>query len=122
MIKLMAFFGALFGAIGVMMGAFGAHALKDKLSLNFLNAFEIGVRYQLFHALALFAAAWLYTQFPHIFLTIAGWLFVTGTFLFSGSLYLLALTGARSFGAVTPIGGMLLVLGWIFILIRLCLK
>lgn len=122
MIKLMAFFGALFGTFGVIMGAFGAHALKDKLPQAALNAYEVGVRYQLFHALALFAVAWFYTQFPHTLVTISGWLFIAGTFLFSGSLYLLAITGLRFFGPITPIGGALLVLGWLLLLIRLCLK
>lgn len=122
MIKLMAFFGALFGATGVIMGSFGAHALKDKLSLTALNAFEIGVRYQLLHGLALFAAAWLFSQFPHALIIVSGWLFVTGTVLFSGSLYLLALTGLRVFGAVTPVGGAFLTLAWFLLAIRLCLK
>lgn len=122
MIKLMAFFGALFGAIGVIMGAFGAHALKEKISPAALNAYEVGVRYQLFHALALFATAWIYTQYPHLLVAFTGWLFIIGTLLFSGSLYLLAITGLRFFGPITPIGGALLVLGWLLLLIRLCLK
>lgn len=122
MIKLMVFFGALFGMLGVIMGAFGAHALKQKLTPQALNAYEVGVRYQMYHALAFFALAWTYTQFPHQLLLFSNWFFSIGICLFSGSLYLLALTGITIFGAITPIGGLLLVFGWLFILLRLWLS
>lgn len=122
MIKLMAFFGILFGMTGVIFGAFGAHALKEKLSASALNAFEIGVRYQMYHALALLTIAWLFTQYPHSLIQYSGWLMIVGTIIFSGSLYVLALSGIRMIGAVTPVGGILLVISWFLLLVRLCLK
>jgi uncharacterized membrane protein YgdD (TMEM256/DUF423 family) len=97
----------------VALGAFGAHALKNRLDARQLEAFETGVRYQLVHALALLAAGagralWPGSALPQL----AGWLFVAGMLLFSGSLYLLALSGKRRFGAVTPFGGLAFIAGW----------
>lgn len=123
--------GAVFGLLGVVFGAFGSHALRSKLTPERVGTFETGVRYQLWHALALFAVAFVSgLRFPSSgpvrYLTIedsgrwqawtAGWLFVAGVVLFSGSLYVLSLTGKRSWGAVTPFGGIFLVLGWAFFL------
>ncbi len=122
MIKLLTTFGAIFGLTGVILGAFGAHALKEKLALNALNAFEIGVRYQMYHALTLFALAWLTTLYPHYLMAVSGYAMIFGTLIFSGSLYILALSGWRFFGAITPIGGLILVISWLLLLIRLCLK
>ena len=105
---------ALSAFIAVAAGAFGAHALKERLSPDLLAAFETGARYQMYHALALFVAAWMVTQDePCIWAVRAGWCFVAGTVLFSGSLYALALTGMRGLGAITPLGGVGFLAGWI---------
>jgi uncharacterized membrane protein YgdD (TMEM256/DUF423 family) len=104
--------GALSAFIAVAAGAFGAHALRARLAPDLLTVFETGARYQMYHALALLAVAWASTHWPGTPLRLAGWLFIGGTLLFSGSLYLLALTGARWFGAVTPLGGLLFLAGW----------
>jgi uncharacterized membrane protein YgdD (TMEM256/DUF423 family) len=101
------------GLISVAMGAFGAHALKNKLTPDMLSVFEVGARYQMYHALTIFAAVWISTLTSGLFAPLSGWLFITGSLIFSGSLYLLALTGIRLFGAITPIGGILLLLGWL---------
>ena len=105
--------GALSGFVSVAAGAFGAHALKQRLAPDLLAAFETGARYQMFHALALVAVGLLATRAPSQVLTVAGWLFVAGTLLFSGSLYALALLGVRGLGAVTPLGGLALLCGWL---------
>jgi len=104
--------GAILGGLGVVFGAFGAHALKSRLALDRLEIFETGVRYQLVHALALLAVAALLREAPEA----AGrptWLFLSGTVVFSGTLYALALGGPKWLGAVTPIGGLALIGGWI---------
>jgi uncharacterized membrane protein YgdD (TMEM256/DUF423 family) len=103
----------VFGFLGVAFGAFGSHALRARLSPERLGQFEIGVRYQLWHALAVFAVVWLRTIGPDRFTeSLAGVLFVAGIVLFSGSLYLLAATGVRRWGAVTPLGGLCLLAAW----------
>jgi uncharacterized membrane protein YgdD (TMEM256/DUF423 family) len=104
--------GAVLAMIGVAAGAFGAHALKSLLAPERLVIFEVGVRYHLVHALALLAVAWAVTRWPGRAATVAGVLFVTGIVLFSGSLYLLALTGGRWLGAITPVGGVAFIAGW----------
>ncbi len=103
---------ALSGFISVAAGAFGAHALKSRLDAEMLAVFEVGVRYQMYHAFALIVAAWAQTRWPGAPVTAAGWFFVVGTLLFSGSLYALSLTGLRWLGAVTPLGGLAFLLGW----------
>lgn len=104
--------GALSGLISVAAGAFGAHALRARLPADQLAAFETGARYQTYHALALLAVAWVVSRGPAPQAAWAGWLFIAGTVVFSGSLYALALTGARWWGAVTPIGGLAFMAGW----------
>ena len=104
--------GALSGFIAVALGAFAAHGLKARLSPDLLATFEIGVRYQMFHALALLGVGWAATRWPGGAVTAAGWLFVAGTLLFSGSLYALALSGVRGLGAVAPFGGAAFIAGW----------
>jgi uncharacterized membrane protein YgdD (TMEM256/DUF423 family) len=105
--------GALAGVIGVALGAFGAHGLRGRLSAEMLDVFETGVRYHLYHALALLATSSLAARLEGSrSVTAAGWFFVAGIVLFSGSLYVLALTGIRTFGAVTPFGGVAFLLGW----------
>ena len=104
--------GAVSAFIAVAAGAFGAHALRARLPPDLLAVFETGARYQMYHALALLAVAWAATRWPAVPVRAAGWLFIGGTLLFSGSLYLLALTGTRWLGAITPIGGLLFLAGW----------
>jgi uncharacterized membrane protein YgdD (TMEM256/DUF423 family) len=104
--------GAIAGFSGVVLGAFGAHALRARLSSEMLAVFETGVRYQMYHALALVATAVVMNQIDGWLVVSAGWLFVAGIVLFSGSLYVLALTGITVWGAVTPIGGLAFLLGW----------
>lgn len=105
--------GAISGFLAVAAGAFGAHALRAQLTPGQLLTFETAARYQMYHALALLAVAWASTRWPGLPVRAAGWLFIGGTVLFSGSLYILALTGARWLGAVTPLGGLLFLAGWL---------
>jgi len=105
--------GGLSGFIGVALGAFAAHGLKGHLAPELLATFEIGVRYQMFHALALLAVGWAHTRWPGAVLAAGGWLFVAGTLLFSGSLYALSLTGEKWLGAVAPAGGLAFLAGWL---------
>jgi uncharacterized membrane protein YgdD (TMEM256/DUF423 family) len=105
--------GSLSAFLAVGLGAFGTHALKARLAADLLAVFEIGVRYQMVHALAMLAVAWAHTRWPGAVLTAGGWLFVAGTVLFSGSLYLMALTGTRWLGAITPIGGVAWLAAWL---------
>jgi uncharacterized membrane protein YgdD (TMEM256/DUF423 family) len=105
--------GALSGFLGVALGAFGAHALKTRLDADLLLTFEVGVRYQMYHAFALLAVGWAQTRWPGALLDVSGWLFVAGTVIFSGSLYALSLSGMRWLGAVAPIGGLALLAGWL---------
>ncbi len=99
--------------VGVAIGAFGAHGLKDRLGAEMPTTFEVGVRYQMYHAFALIVVAWAQTRWPGALTTASGWLFVIGTLLFSGSLYLLSLTGTRWLGAITPLGGLAFLAGWL---------
>jgi uncharacterized membrane protein YgdD (TMEM256/DUF423 family) len=103
----------LSGAIAVGTGAFGAHGLKARLPPDLLAIWHTGASYHLSHALALVGAAWAAQRFPGAASTAAGWLFVAGTVIFSGSLYALALTGVRALGAVTPFGGVAFIAGWL---------
>ncbi len=105
--------GALSAFMGVAAGAFGAHVLKTRISTEMLQVFEVGVRYQMYHAFALIATAWALTKWPSSIVITGGWLFVIGTVLFSGNLYLLSLSGVRWLGAITPLGGLAFLAGWI---------
>ncbi|GAB4541526.1 MAG: DUF423 domain-containing protein [Anaerolineae bacterium] len=105
--------GALSGLIAVAAGAFGAHILRDRLTADLLATFETGVRYQMYHALALLAAAWALKRWSGLLVSLAGWLFVAGTLVFSGSLYALSLGGIRWLGAITPLGGVAFLGGWL---------
>jgi uncharacterized membrane protein YgdD (TMEM256/DUF423 family) len=108
------FLGAMLGFLGVAGGAFGAHALRARLSPDMLAVFETGVRYHMYHALAvLLVGAILGRQESSRLAATAGWLFIVGIVFFSGSLYALALTGVGTLGAVTPIGGVLFLAGWL---------
>src|SRR6185295_15920965 len=103
--------GALAAFIGVGFGAFGAHALRGRLSPDMLAVFETGVRYQMYHALAILVVALALARFDGLLIRTAGWLFTAGIVLFSGSLYTLALTGVTMLGAVTPLGGLAFLAG-----------
>lgn len=105
--------GALSGAIAVAAGAFGAHALQSRVEPRLVEVFETGARYQMYHALALLAVAWAATRWPGSLTTASGWLFVAGTVVFSGSLYAMTFTGIRALGAITPIGGVCFIAGWL---------
>ena len=107
--------GSILAGIAVGLGAFGAHGLRGILSPEDLVTFETGVRYQMYHALALLGVAWAVTQWETVLLEWSGWLFVLGILVFSGSLYILVLTGQRWLGAVTPLGGLALILGWVLL-------
>jgi uncharacterized membrane protein YgdD (TMEM256/DUF423 family) len=105
--------GSVFAALAVGLGAFGAHALKSRLPPDLLAVYDTAVRWHLAHALALLAVAWACARWPGVTaITAGGWLLAAGIAVFSGSLYLLALTGARTWGAVTPIGGVAWIVGW----------
>lgn len=101
MTRLFFILGSLSAFLGVALGAFGAHTLKEKLTPEMLAIFETGVRYQVYHAFGLLAVAWVLSQWPQANAAFSGWLFVGGTALFSGSLYVLALTEMRGLGAIT---------------------
>jgi uncharacterized membrane protein YgdD (TMEM256/DUF423 family) len=105
--------GAISAGAAVTLGAFGAHGLRARLGPDLLATFEVGVRYQMYHALALLAVAWAHGRWPGGGTALAGWLFVAGTVVFSGSLYLLALTGQKWLGAITPLGGLAFIAGWL---------
>jgi uncharacterized membrane protein YgdD (TMEM256/DUF423 family) len=115
--------GAFIGAISVLLGAFAAHQLKQYLAPDVLATFQTGVTYQFYHALALLATGILLKRYPNDWMVWAGRLFVVGIILFSGSLYLLAMLksikdiGLGGFGLITPVGGLLLVAGWISLMI-----
>jgi uncharacterized membrane protein YgdD (TMEM256/DUF423 family) len=123
MMKKLLIGGVVFSCTGVMLGALGAHALKEQLDASQLASFETGVRYQLFHGLALMVVA-LIPVLSNSVKNLVFWFFVVGLVLFSGSIYGLstqAITGTKlSFlGPVTPVGGLLLILGWLFVLFKL---
>ncbi|GGA21816.1 MULTISPECIES: DUF423 domain-containing protein [Psychrobacillus] len=118
--KLFIIAGAINGFLAVAFGAFGAHALKEKLSEKYLAIWETAVQYQMFHALALIAIGILMSSKilgPVSSLNTAGYLILAGIILFSGSLYVLSLTGIGILGAITPIGGVAFLVGWIMIIV-----
>ena len=105
---------SIFGGLAVGAGAFATHALRERLSERSLEIFEVAVRYQMYHALALLLVALLISreQFPQPMLIAAGWTFIIGILIFSGSLYILSLTDVKILGAITPIGGAAFIAGW----------
>lgn len=105
--------GSVLGGLGVALGAFGAHGLRDRVAPDLLRVWETGSHYHLVHALALLAVAWAASRDPASgWVQAAGWAFSAGILLFSGSLYLMAVTGVRALGAVTPLGGVAFLIGW----------
>ncbi len=105
-------FGSGFSLLSVVFGAFGAHALEEKLSPKMLDTFEVAVRYQMYHGLGLIIVAWALSQWQNSLTTAAGWCFIAGILIFSGSLYILSLTNTSWLGAITPIGGLAFIAGW----------
>jgi uncharacterized membrane protein YgdD (TMEM256/DUF423 family) len=109
--------GALAGFIGVAFGAFAAHALRSRLSPEMLGVFETGVRYQMYHAFAILIVALAAARLDGWLVRGAGWAFTAGIVLFSGSLYALALTGVTILGAITPVGGLAFLIGWLLLIV-----
>jgi len=110
--------GAILGFLGVAFGAFGAHGLRGRLSPEMLGVFETGVRYQMYHVFAILIVAAARGRLGDIpLLAVAGWLFFAGILVFSGSLYVLSLSGVRWLGAITPLGGLLFLLGWMTLVV-----
>jgi uncharacterized membrane protein YgdD (TMEM256/DUF423 family) len=107
--------GAVAALLAVAAGAFGAHALEARLSPERLETFKLGAQYQMYHALGLLAVAWATTRWPGGLTTTAGWLFVAGILVFSGTVYALGLGAPRWLGAITPIGGTAFLLGWLLL-------
>ena len=105
--------GAVFAALSVAAGAFGAHSLKSIIPADMLAVFETAVRYQMYHALALLIVGGMLKHLPEQNIRVSGWCFVAGIVLFSGSLYVIALTGTRWVGVITPLGGAAFLAGWI---------
>ena len=120
--KIFLILGSLLAGLGVVLGAFGAHGLKQIVGPETVTTFQTGVQYQMYHAFALLLVGILYERFPVTLLTWAGWLFLGGIVLFSGSLYLLAgfkaasKVGLSGVGLLTPLGGLLFIAGWILLL------
>ena len=111
--KIIGVLGGVFGFLAVALGAFGAHGLKGRLTPEDLAIFETGVRYQMYHALALLLLAASFARNPGTAYSLAGWGFLIGILVFSGSLYLMLFTGQRWLGAVTPMGGVAFLVGWL---------
>lgn len=117
MIKLFVILGSINAFLAVALGAFGAHGLKDKLSPNMLSIFETGVQYHMYHALGLVLVGILAQWAAPGTLNWAGWLMFFGIVFFSGSLYILSITGVKILGAITPIGGVLFLISWVLVAI-----
>ncbi len=113
--RLLGTIGAVFACCSVAAGAFGAHALRTRLTAELLAVFETAARYQMYHALGILLVAVAYGRWGAAPLLWAGWSFVAGTVIFSGSLYLLALSGVRWLGAITPVGGVCFLAGWVLL-------
>ena len=114
MTRIFLLIASILGGISVVFGAFASHAFKDRLSASSLAIWETGTKYQMYHALALILVALLVSRFPDsMLLIVACYAFIAGIFIFSGSLYALTLTGIKWLGAITPIGGLALITGWL---------
>jgi len=116
--KIFLFAGAISGALAVLLGAFGAHLLKNMISPDMLEVYNTGIQYQFYHTFALLVASILMKLHPSKNLKWSGYLFIAGITIFSGFLYLLAITGTKAFGMIVPVGGLMFVAGWIFLLIH----
>jgi uncharacterized membrane protein YgdD (TMEM256/DUF423 family) len=111
--------GSILAGLAVLLGAFGAHGLRNMVAPELIDTWEKAVRYQMYHALAMLLLAWAITHWPESanLWSMGGWLFLVGTILFSGSLYLLVLSGMKWLGAITPLGGVAFGVGWLLLLI-----
>lgn len=107
--------GAISGFLSISFGAFGAHAIKQWMSADLMTIYQTAVSYQIYHSLGLILIALVYQQHQHKLIKIAGWVMLAGIIIFSGSLYTLSLTDTRWLGAITPIGGTLLLLAWLLL-------
>ncbi|WP_221567363.1 MULTISPECIES: DUF423 domain-containing protein [Bacillaceae] len=120
MFKLFILLGALNAGLAVVLGAFGAHGLESKLSSKMMEVYKTGVQYHIFHALGLFVVAFLADKFPNSsMLGAAGWIMLLGIILFSGSLYVLSVTGISKLGIITPFGGLAFIISWVLIIIAM---
>ncbi|MDX2190723.1 MAG: DUF423 domain-containing protein [Bacteroidota bacterium] len=120
MSKIWAIVGASLGALSVMIGAFGAHSLKNMLTINNrIDTFETAARYHMYHAIAILVCGILLDLKKHNLFSISSWLFLCGIIIFSGSLYALSISGLRWLGAITPIGGICFITGWILLAVAL---
>ena len=116
--KLFLVIGSLLGALSVVIGAFGAHALRDLLeSTGRTEVFETAVKYQFYHAMGLILLGLLMFNLKHHLFVYSGYSFIIGTVIFSGSLYILSLSGITRFGMITPVGGLFMIAGWVFLMI-----
>lgn len=116
MFKLFASVGSINALIAVMLGAFGAHALKSRLTSEMMEIFQTAVQYHFYHALGLLAVGIIAVHLPESnWLKASGWLMLAGIVIFSGSLYILSITGIKWLGAITPIGGTAFILAWILL-------
>lgn len=111
--------GSLLAGLAVVLGAFGAHGLKSMVSPELIDTWEKAVRYQMYHALAMLLLGWALSHWPEQarLWSLGGWFFLAGTVFFSGSLYLLVLSGIKWLGAVTPLGGVAFAVGWLCLLV-----
>ncbi|MFD2637371.1 DUF423 domain-containing protein [Piscibacillus salipiscarius] len=113
--KALLLIGVINGFLAVALGAFGAHGLESKLSEKMMSTWEKAVQYQMFHTLAIFIAGMMMLRFDHSMLASAGWTFLLGIILFSGSLYIYSLSGIKTFAMITPIGGVAFLVGWVLL-------
>ena len=111
-------FGAMSGCLVVIMGAFGAHALNELLDDYGKSIYNKAVLYHMFHTIAILILGLINKIQPEIQLSMAGWSFMFGIILFSGSLYIIAITGIKSLGIIAPIGGILFIIGWVFLILK----
>jgi uncharacterized membrane protein YgdD (TMEM256/DUF423 family) len=117
MTRIFLLLGAIIAGLAVAFGAFGAHALSARIPADRLETFEIAVRYQMYHALALLAVAWMVDRYPQAGAHVAGWLFLAGIIVFSSTLYGIAFGGPRWLGAITRVGGLCFLFGWLVVAI-----
>ena len=117
--KLFLSLGSISGALAVIIGAFGAHGLKDKLTEHMLAVYKTGVEYQFYHTLALLGIGMLALHVESKLLVASGWSMVVGILLFSGSLYALSISGIKNLGAITPIGGLFFIMGWVLLTVTI---
>ena len=111
-------FGAISGCLVVILGAFGAHGLKDVFNEYGKSIYEKAVFYHMFHTMAILLVGLIEKIQPGIQLSVAGWVFILGIILFSGSLYILSVTGIKLLGMITPIGGVLFIIGWVILFFK----